>query len=144
MEWTLQVFRVIQTLSRQGWAQSRIANLYGIHQSTLQKACKRHNVSLQRNYVSGASCHNFNGYRTHDTRGCPKIKVEGQYIREHRLVAARILGRPPRPEELVHHINGNVIDNRPENIQIASRSQHMRIHPEIGMATRFGGPNDSR
>ena len=47
----------------------------------------------------------------------------------HRIVAEQILGRPLKPGEVVHHIDGNKRNNDPSNLQVlASQAEHARLH----------------
>ena len=49
----------------------------------------------------------------------------------HRLIMEEKLGRPIFPSEHVHHKNENPKDNRIENLEIVSASQHAKIHHEF-------------
>ena len=54
-------------------------------------------------------------------------KYLGRHL--HRRVAEALIGRPLRLGEIVHHVDGNKLNNTPENlIVLASRAEHARIH----------------
>lgn len=51
----------------------------------------------------------------------------------HRIVAEQILGRPLRPGEVVHHIDGNKRNNGPENLMLFdSQEKHAEWHAKYG------------
>lgn len=55
----------------------------------------------------------------------------GKKVRAHRWIMEQHLGRPLQPDEQVHHVNGNPLDNRIENLQVLSAKAHMRLHKQI-------------
>lgn len=50
------------------------------------------------------------------------------YVREHRLIMEQHLGRILNINEVVHHINGDTMDNRIENLKLTDQSEHFSIH----------------
>lgn len=80
----------------------------------------------------------FNARMTKETaskRGdAMRGKGEGRSYRkrngrhEHRIVAEQKIGRPLNPGEIVHHIDGNILNNQPENLEVMTQAEHMRRH----------------
>lgn len=55
----------------------------------------------------------------------------GKNIREHRAIMQDYLGRELLPTELIHHKDGNKRNNNISNLEILTRSEHLKIHKEV-------------
>lgn len=67
-----------------------------------------------------------------------------RYAYEHVVVVMQSLGRPLGDDEVVHHRNGRRDDNRIENLEVTSRSDHAREHVSFpGTRDHKGRFNDA-
>ena len=100
--------------------------------------CKAHHKRLQLTgsvqadvpirEVSGDGCVSH-GYRKVPVPYDDRHLVLGEtQALEHRLVMARMLGRPLHPDETVHHRNGVRTDNRPSNLELWSTAHPKGQH----------------
>lgn len=78
-------------------------------------------IGSKNPYWRGGSYINEDGYK--------RVRVNGKYILEHRLVVENSIDRKlDQHREQVHHINGNKLDNRLENLIVISPSAHSSLH----------------
>lgn len=58
-----------------------------------------------------------------------RIRISKTQTRDqHRIVMESILGRALKPDEIVHHKDGNKRNNAPSNLEVMSRKTHMEHH----------------
>lgn len=67
-------------------------------------------------------------YRHGNANGYKMIKVDGQWMHEHRYIMEQKIGRKLNSTEIVHHINGNKCDNRIENLIVMTIAEHIFHH----------------
>src|SRR3990167_3569681 len=81
------------------------------------------------NHLSGKHHYKWKGGVRFNGAGYIEVLIKPcTYIREHRFIMEEFLGRKLKPQEIVHHINHNRLDNRIENLMLMSRPQHSRHH----------------
>lgn len=138
-----------------GLSQDEIAVKYGITQKVVWRAMKRAGIEQRvaaKRDQRGEKNDTWKGgrlfYPKHDERaitrhghrrGYYKIKAEGHphankqgYVWEHVHVALEAAGRERlEPGEVVHHINCDPLDNRPENLCILQDHRHREIHASL-------------
>jgi hypothetical protein len=93
-----------------------------VHKRThCSRACAR------KNHPKGPESKAWRGgYITKE--GYKLIGLNGERIPEHRLVMEKELGRQLESHEIIHHIDSDPSNKSVDNLQIVSRSEHMKIH----------------
>lgn len=131
-----KTIRHIRSLAKKGFRISEIAKKIGRHKSGIWSLMKRLGIPRQPHwrFPTGRKNPSWRGGRFVDADGYVLIRkpnhphaVYGGYVREHRLVMEKHLGRYLRTEEVVHHIDGNKQNNSLDNLKLYERNaDHLR------------------
>ena len=69
----------------------------------------------------------------------PRARPDG-YVLEHVVVMEQKLGRPLKDGEIIHHIDRNKSNNRPENLALTTNRTHMALHVKATHCRFCGKP----
>ena len=118
---------LVSRIYLQGFSVTYLVDLFGVSKSVIVRALRRTHTPRRSRACPGAKNGSWKGGRTIDKTGYVLIHNpthphanHGGYVREHRLIMEKILGRILGPKEVVHHKNGIRGDNSPENLILFS------------------------
>lgn len=120
-----------------GQSYREIAQDMGISTTPIRRALRE--SAIKPRECKGESHHGWKGGRISKGDGYIGIwkpdheRADNQgYVYEHTLVIGEVLGRlPVKGEEVVHHINLEKTDNRPENLFLCGYREHTTLHRHL-------------
>lgn len=112
----------------------QIAKIKNCSDETIRYQLKKHNIPL-RDIKQANGLKNKTGNKHHSFKhglngnGYIRTTINKKRVILHRFVAETILGRKLSKIEIVHHVNEDKTDNRPENLWIFSnQAAHGKYH----------------
>lgn len=104
----------------------RTYNREGIKKGEYRQYVKgHHNKVLKQGYKNGFFI--SKGYYYIYSPNHP-FPTQGNYVKRSRLVMEKIIGRYLKKDEHIHHKNNIRDDDKPENLELTTLSNHNRIH----------------
>jgi HNH endonuclease len=102
--------------------------------------------------VRGANNYNWKGGKHFSPAGHTKVLMPNHpradskgYVREHIVVVERAIGKPLNAGAIIHHLNGDARDNKPQNLVVCeNQAYHLLLHARQRAFIACGNANFKR
>ena len=89
---------------------------YNILENAIIEECQRRKIKPKNNY------------KIYMYRGYAGISIKHEKVSVHRIIGKYMVGYDFGPEIIVHHIDGNKLNNSVNNLQVLKNSLHIKQH----------------
>lgn len=119
-----------------GKTRRAIAESLGITHQSVDYWLRRKGFIPLHKRRRGKHHHSWKGGTFIDSRGYRMVRVpertsSSMYCAEHVLRIENLIGRPLKPNEVIHHVNGIKTDNDLKNLHLCTRSEHRKLHAQL-------------
>lgn len=124
------------------WVGREVVTCAACEVEFVDAVCRKRKVCSQECAVtlrSGPGAHNYNG-GLHRRKSDGRLEImcrDGTHVMFYRAVMEAHLKRRLRSDEQVHHLNGDCTDDRLENLQLISASEHTKLHAVPAVRRRW-------
>lgn len=116
----------VRNLAKKGLTAPEIGKVMGFTSTAISRIGRVYGIQIRDSFHTGRIL-THNGYVMVRKPDHPCADGKG-YIRLHRLIMEKAIGRILGPNEVVHHKNGEKTDNRIENLLLIDKPNHVRMH----------------
>ena len=112
-----------------GYSCDEIGSVYGLSGVHVCRILKEYNIHVdQYRQKKGGISITPDGYLRFNL-SASNGKQAGRRL--HDIIAEMTAGRPLKKTEVVHHVDGNRLNNDPRNLVIMTRGEHTRLHKRM-------------
>lgn len=123
--------RLEELYIEKGLTAQEVSDELGCSQTTVLRYLRKYDIEVEGGFTKASAPrmhHDHQGYEVF------RVRADGasRTVFNHRLLAVAEHGFDAVVGNVVHHENGVPWDNRPENLEVMSRSEHAKHHHEQG------------
>lgn len=130
-----EMMQKVLAMASEGKYSKDIAEAVGVSAKAVQKIFRRYNFPSLHNFCPpereerigwNGGIKIVKGYAYSRTPGHPNASKYGNYVAVHRLVIEEKIGRYLTKTEVVDHIDGDTLNNHPDNLRVfANNAEHL-------------------